>query len=75
MKLFSLIFIVLLVGSIAFLFAWNQQEGSDLSVKLEVGDEAPDFELKDQDRKIRKLTDYRGERLVVYFFPKADTPG
>ncbi len=65
----------MLVGSIAFLFAWNQQEGSDLSVKLEVGDEAPDFELKDQDRKIRKLTDYRGERLVVYFFPKADTPG
>ena len=75
MKLFSLIFIILLVGSIAFLFAWNQQEGSDLSVKLEVGDEAPDFELKDQDRKIRKLTDYRGERLVVYFFPKADPPG
>ena len=75
MKLFSLLFIILLVGSIAFLFAWNQQEGSDLSVKLEVGDEAPDFELKDQDRKIRKLTDYRGERLVVYFFPKADTPG
>ena len=75
MKLFSLIFIISLVGSIAFLFAWNQQEGSDLSVKLEVGDEAPDFELKDQDRKIRKLTDYRGERLVVYFFPKADTPG
>ena len=75
MKLFSLIFIILLVGSIAFLFAWNQQEGTALSVKLEVGDEAPDFELKDQDRKIRKLTDYRGERLVVYFFPKADTPG
>ena len=75
MRLFSLIFIILLVGGIAFLFAWNQQEGSDLSVKLEVGDEAPYFELKDQDKKIRKLTDYRGERLVVYFFPKADTPG
>ena len=75
MRLFSLIFIILLVGGIAFLFAWNQQEGNDLSVKLEVGDEAPYFELKDQDKKIRKLTDYRGERLVVYFFPKADTPG
>ena len=44
-------------------------------MNLRIGDEAPDFELKDQDRKIRKLTDYRGERLVVYFFPKADTPG
>ena len=75
MRLFSLIFIILLVGGIAFLFAWNQQEGSDLSVKLEVGDEAPYFELKDQDKNLRKLTDYRGERLVVYFFPKADTPG
>ena len=75
MRLFSLIFIILLVGGIAFLFAWNQQEASVLSVKLEVGDEAPYFELKDQDRKIRKLTDYRGQRLVVYFFPKADTPG
>ena len=75
MRLFSLIFIILLVGGIAFLFEWNQQEGSDLSVKSEVGDEAPYFELKDQDKKIRKLTDYRGERLVVYFFPKADTPG
>jgi len=75
MRLFSLIFIILLVGSIAFLFAWNQQEASNLSLKLRIGDEAPYFELKDQDRKIRKLTDYRGQRLVVYFFPKADTPG
>ena len=75
MRFFSLIFIVLLVGGIAFLFAWNQQGTSDQSVKLTEGDTAPYFELKDQDGKIRKLTDYKGQRLVVYFFTKADTPG
>ena len=75
MKLFSLIFLVFLVGSVVFLFGLNQQGTSDLSVKLNTGDIAPHFELKDQDGKIHKLSDYKGQRLVVYFFPKADTPG
>ena len=39
------------------------------------GDLAPDFVLPDHDGKLRRLSDYRGERVVVYFFPKADTPG
>jgi len=42
---------------------------------LKVGDAAPDFSLKDQDGTIQKLSDYRGKRVVVYFFPKAGTPG
>ena len=42
---------------------------------LKVGDAAPDFSLKDQDGNIQKLSDYRGKRVVVYFFPKAGTPG
>ena len=43
--------------------------------KLQPGDKAPDFALIDQRDKTVKLKDFRGKRLVVYFYPKADTPG
>jgi peroxiredoxin Q/BCP len=42
---------------------------------LEAGKPFPDFALPDQDGKIRKLSDYAGKWLVVYFYPKDDTPG
>jgi peroxiredoxin Q/BCP len=42
---------------------------------LEQGDEAPDFALPDQDGREVKLADFRGQPVVVYFYPKADTPG
>ncbi len=42
---------------------------------IEIGAEAPDFELPDQDGRAVKLSDLRGEAAVVYFYPKADTPG
>jgi thioredoxin-dependent peroxiredoxin len=42
---------------------------------IEAGDAAPDFELPDQDGRPVRLTDFRGQRVVVYFYPKADTPG
>jgi peroxiredoxin Q/BCP len=42
---------------------------------IEPGDIAPDFELPDQDGKPVKLSDLRGQPVVVYFYPKADTPG
>ena len=44
-------------------------------IVLKVGDSAPYFELRDQNDETRRLTDYTGKRLVVYFFPMADTPG
>ena len=44
-------------------------------IVLKVGDPAPFFELKDQNDETRRLSDYTGKRLVVYFFPMADTPG
>lgn len=36
---------------------------------------APDFSLPDQDGKFHSLSDYKGKWLVVYFYPKDDTPG
>lgn len=42
---------------------------------IEQGDRAPDFELPDQDGRAVKLSDFRGRPLVVYFYPKASTPG
>jgi peroxiredoxin Q/BCP len=42
---------------------------------IEPGEPAPDFELPDQDGRPLKLSDYRGTPVVVYFYPKADTPG
>jgi peroxiredoxin Q/BCP len=42
---------------------------------LEPGDSAPDFSLPDQDGREVKLSDFRGQPVVVYFYPKADTPG
>jgi len=43
--------------------------------KLAVGDKAPAFKLKDQRGNPVKLGDYAGRKLLVYFYPKADTPG
>lgn len=42
---------------------------------IEQGEKAPDFELPDQDGRVVKLSDLRGEKVVLYFYPKADTPG
>jgi peroxiredoxin Q/BCP len=44
-------------------------------VNLAKGSKAPSFELKDQSGKIIKLSDYNGKKLLLYFYPKADTPG
>jgi peroxiredoxin Q/BCP len=43
--------------------------------KLEVGDPAPDFALPAADGATVRLSDLRGRRVVVYFYPRADTPG
>jgi peroxiredoxin Q/BCP len=42
---------------------------------LEAGTQAPEFELKDKEGKVHKLSDYRGQTIVVYFYPKDNTPG
>ena len=42
---------------------------------LKQNDSAPEFSLEDQDGSIKKLTDFSGQPLVLYFYPKDDTPG
>ena len=43
--------------------------------KLSAGDKAANFALKDQNEKEVNLEDYKGKKILVYFYPKADTPG
>ena len=42
---------------------------------LKVGEKAPSFSLPSDSGKQIKLSDFKGSNLVLYFFPKADTPG
>ena len=39
------------------------------------GEPAPNFELRDHTGTVRKLADYAGQRVVLWFYPVADTPG
>ena len=42
---------------------------------LEPGTKAPDFEVKDHAGRTVRLSDYRGRDVVLWFYPRADTPG
>jgi len=44
-------------------------------MKLKEGDKAPDFKLKDTNGNLVELNDFKGRKLVLYFYPKDDTPG
>ena len=44
-------------------------------MKLQTGDQAPDFESTDQDGNPIKLSDFKGKKIVLYFYPKDNTPG
>lgn len=44
-------------------------------MKLEKGDKAPEFQGVDQDGKSISLSDFGGKKLVLYFYPKDNTPG
>jgi len=45
------------------------------SKKPNIGDKAPDFTLQDMEGKIHSLSDFSGQTVVVYFYPKDNTPG
>jgi len=60
--------VLLLLASAVF---WMLRPGAQRAE----GSAAPDFALQDQDGKIRRLGDYAGRWLVLYFYPRDDTPG
>ena len=44
-------------------------------MSLQIGDKAPDFTLPDQNGNLLTLSSFKGQRVVIYFYPKDDTPG
>lgn len=63
------------IPMLLFLLQPTIQAGEKMSDSLAPGDAAPGFELLDQAGASRRLQDYRGRWLVLYFYPKDDTPG
>jgi peroxiredoxin Q/BCP len=66
-KVACLVFVILITDTCL--------EGAIYMTKLNTGDKAPDFRLSDQNEKENELEDFKGKKLLVYFYPKADTPG
>ncbi len=46
-----------------------------MATELKIGDQAPTFSLQDATGKTVKLADYKGQKLVLFFYPKDNTPG
>lgn len=67
---FSLVFHALSTGR-----ACECYSKRPMATKLKTGDVAPDFELLDQKGERRRLSDFRGRWVVLYFYPKDNTPG
>jgi hypothetical protein len=53
----------------------SKQEKETFMAQLTAGGKAPGFEAGDQDGILRRLIDYKGKRLFVFFYPKAGTSG
>ena len=58
-----------------FLLAFLLITSSSVLANLEVGDKAPNFILNDQNNEAHQLSDYEGRWVILYFYPKDDTPG
>ena len=70
MKMYVIIFIAIIISAILFL-AFSSKSNNE----IKIGTYAPNFELFNQDSELVSLDNYKGKNLVVYFFPKAFTPG
>jgi peroxiredoxin Q/BCP len=66
-------FLLLLLAIIALIFLFSKRSEAASVPKL--GDTAPDFRLVDQQGKMKALSDFSGQWVVLYFYPKDDTPG
>ncbi len=69
-KMYILFFITIII-SLFLLLSFS----SSSSNNMKIGVKAPEFQLFNQNGKLISLSDYEGKNLVIYFFPKAFTPG
>ena len=67
--------IIVFALMMSFMLSMSLFGKNDDKKELKMGDKAPNFTLKDDSGKVRTLSDFEGERVVVYFYPKNDTPG
>ncbi len=65
--------LLLILAIVALVFLISKQ--SEAANTPKPGDTAPDFRLVDQNGTIRSLSDFSGQWVVLYFYPKDDTPG
>tara|TARA_B100000073_G_C23468527_1_gene466446 strand:+ start:357 stop:569 length:213 start_codon:yes stop_codon:yes gene_type:complete len=70
MKIQFIFFITIILSTILFL-AFSSSNTNE----VKIGSDAPNFNLYNQNSEIVSLNDYNGKNLVIYFFPKAFTPG
>tara|TARA_B100000401_G_scaffold239048_1_gene162087 strand:+ start:770 stop:976 length:207 start_codon:yes stop_codon:yes gene_type:complete len=68
--MYVIIFIAIIISAILFL-AFSSKSNNE----IKIGTYAPNFELFNQDSELVSLDNYKGKNLVIYFFPKAFTPG
>ena len=66
-----IILVLVVVGTLFLSFKMNDMPMN----KIEVGDKVPSFELNDQDGNIFSINSSIGKPMVIYFYPKDDTPG
>lgn len=66
---------LLMYGFVLWLAIWGYRQYHRVSDKAQVGQRAPDFKLMDAQGQPHQLADWHGQWLVLYFYPKDDTPG
>ncbi len=75
MKQISMFLFIYFIIFVAAAVAAQNQKVPAPTIPLKEGDMAPDFKLKDETGKIHRLSEFRGSKVVLYFYPKDDTPG
>ncbi len=66
---------LVMYGLILWLAIWGYRQYQQPSARLSVGMKAPDFRLADAQGEMRRLADWQGKWVILYFYPKDDTPG
>ncbi|MDH5474044.1 MAG: peroxiredoxin, partial [Gammaproteobacteria bacterium] len=63
------------ISLVSIILPWHINPAMADETEIKTGDPAPAFTLYDQHNKQRSITDYQGKWLIIYFYPKDDTPG